>query len=152
MCPGQSTQARDGWPTSLTRFRSQPFCVTYAGPGPRQPCTQRNWPERFNTCCADAPGPAKAAITVASINNPDFMAQPFLPTTCKKAKRSTSHIDPNQKTTNVCFGSEADIQSVCRLFPQKRTSTGTHRMSALCQKQASRGLHSQGMGVVTQPS
>jgi len=34
MWPGQSTQARDGMPTSFTRLRSQRFWVTVAGPEP----------------------------------------------------------------------------------------------------------------------
>jgi hypothetical protein len=31
----------------------------------------------FNTCCADAPDPAKAAITAPNAINPDFIIQPF---------------------------------------------------------------------------
>jgi triphosphatase len=67
-------------------LRSQPFCVTYVGPGPMQPCTHRNWPDRFNTCCADADGSAKAAITVPNAINPIFMLQ-SLSECCTQGKR-----------------------------------------------------------------
>src|SRR5262249_59478216 len=53
--PGESTQPRDGSPTSLTRLSSQPFWVTKARPGrpDKQPATHRYRPVRL-TPWADA--------------------------------------------------------------------------------------------------
>src|SRR5262249_59579893 len=48
--PGETTQPRDGSPTSLTRLSSQPFWVTKARPGrpDRQPATHRYRPGQID--------------------------------------------------------------------------------------------------------
>src|SRR5262249_22561221 len=60
--PGESTQPRDGSPTSLTRLSSQPFWVTKARPGrpDKQPATHRYGPVRL-TPWGDAAGATIAA-------------------------------------------------------------------------------------------
>src|SRR5262249_22328738 len=66
--PGESSQPRDGSPTSLTRLSSQPFWVTKARPGraDRHPATHLYGPVKF-TPCADASVAIAAADTAIAL-------------------------------------------------------------------------------------